>query len=114
MAIAHDWDGARLDGRAVLWSSSNSDIAAVAMDGTVTGIAPGSALISASTGGKAATADITVTHQIFSPAAQPQGPTSRATLHPKTSAKSAAATTAGTGKAKPARRPPLPRASRGA
>jgi serine/threonine protein kinase len=59
-AIVTDWDGARLDERAVLWSSSDSTIARVSGDGVVEGIRPGEAVVTASTGGKSAASTVTV------------------------------------------------------
>jgi len=50
-----------LTGRAVTWSSSNTGIATVAPNGTVTAVAPGSATITASSEGKSGTATVTVT-----------------------------------------------------
>lgn len=44
----------------VTWKSSNTKVAKVANDGTVTGIGPGTAKITASAGGKSATATVTV------------------------------------------------------
>jgi len=79
-SVMHDWDGARLDDRAVLWSSSDSAVARVLSDGTVEGITRGTAVITASSGGKAATANITVSETLTG---RPRGGgAARATLHP--------------------------------
>jgi tRNA A-37 threonylcarbamoyl transferase component Bud32/ketosteroid isomerase-like protein len=60
-AIVRDLDGTRLEDRAVLWGSAEPSVATVGSDGVVLGISPGEALITASTGGKMATAALTVT-----------------------------------------------------
>ncbi len=56
-----DLDGSRLDDRAVLWSSSDPEVVRVSATGEVEGIAPGDAMIAARSGGKYATARVTVT-----------------------------------------------------
>jgi hypothetical protein len=80
-AVVHDWDGERLEDRAVLWSSSDSNIARVDFDGIVEAIMRGGAVISASTGGKAAAVNVTV-----SEATRARKPgtaaAARATIHP--------------------------------
>ena len=53
-------DGTVLTGRVVTFASDNVNAARVASDGTVTGVAPGSATITASSEGKSATATVTV------------------------------------------------------
>ena len=56
-----DSSGAPLANVPVAWSSSDNTIATVAPTGTVTGVAPGSATITAEAGGIQGTAAITVT-----------------------------------------------------
>ncbi len=56
-----DANGATLTGRAVTWSSSNTGVATVSNAGVVTGVAPGTATITATSEGKSGTATITVT-----------------------------------------------------
>lgn len=58
-ASVRDATGATVSGRTVLWSSSSSAVATVA-GGTVTGVAPGTATITATADGKSGTAQITV------------------------------------------------------
>ncbi len=55
-----DERGTSLSGRVVAWTSSNPNVAAVSSDGTVRGVAPGAATISATSGAGAATTAITV------------------------------------------------------
>ena len=59
-AVVHDFDGKRLDGRAVLWSSQDAEVARVGPDGVVEGLHAGSILITASTGQKTATITVEV------------------------------------------------------
>jgi len=59
-AVVHDFDGNRLDGRAVLWSSQDSEVVRVSSDGVVEGLHAGSVLVTASTGQKTATITIDV------------------------------------------------------
>ena len=59
-ATPKDANGAALSGRAVTWSSSSNNVATVDATGTVTGVAAGTATISAASEGKSATANITV------------------------------------------------------
>ncbi len=59
-ATAKDANGTVLTGRAVTWSSSNGAIATVSA-GVVTGVAPGTATITATSEGKSGTATVTVT-----------------------------------------------------
>jgi hypothetical protein len=54
-------DGRSLSGRAIAWHSAEPSIATVAADGTVTGVAPGVALIEATSDGVAGTATVRVT-----------------------------------------------------
>jgi hypothetical protein len=56
-----DLDGTRLERRAVLWSSSDPAVVRVSTAGVVRGVAPGSAVIAARTGGKYAAATLTIT-----------------------------------------------------
>ena len=58
-ALARDVNGHGLT-RAFGWTSSNTAVATVSFDGLVTGVAPGSTLISASTGGKTGSVSLTV------------------------------------------------------
>jgi uncharacterized protein YjdB len=55
-----DANGIPLTGRAVTWQSSNATIASVVATGDVSGLAPGTATISASTEGKTGVAALTV------------------------------------------------------
>jgi alpha-tubulin suppressor-like RCC1 family protein len=59
-ATPKDANGAVLSGRAVTLSTSRNNIATVDANGTVTGVAAGTATISAASEGKSATANITV------------------------------------------------------
>ena len=59
-AQAKDARGNALGNRPIQWTSDNSGIAAVGPDGTVTGIAVGSATITASSEARSATANVTV------------------------------------------------------
>lgn len=56
-----DATGAAITGRAVAWSSSNAAVASVSAAGVVTAVAPGSATISATVGGRTGSALFTVT-----------------------------------------------------
>jgi len=56
-----DAEGSALTGRAIAWSSSNTAIATVNNQGTVTGVAAGAATITATSEGKSGTAAVTVT-----------------------------------------------------
>ncbi|MGH7644169.1 MAG: Ig-like domain-containing protein, partial [Gemmatimonadales bacterium] len=60
-ATARDRGGRALPGRAVTWTSSNPRIATVSAAGLVTGVAPGSARITAAGEGRRAVATVTVT-----------------------------------------------------
>src|SRR2546425_7204 len=60
-AATKDSAGGVLTGRAVSWSSSNPSVATVSGSGLVTGIAPGSATIMATSEGQSGTAAIAVT-----------------------------------------------------
>lgn len=55
-----DAQGAALSGRAVAWSSSNAAVATVSSTGVVSGLAVGTATITASSEGKSAVAQVTV------------------------------------------------------
>ncbi len=59
-ATLKDASGNTLSGRAVSWSSSNSSVASVSSSGLVTGLAAGSAVITATSEGKSGTATLTV------------------------------------------------------
>jgi uncharacterized protein YjdB len=61
IATTKDAVGATLTGRAVAWSSSNTSVATVNSSGVVTGVAAGSASISATSEGKSGAAALTVT-----------------------------------------------------
>src|SRR5213078_1934746 len=61
-ATPQDANGNALSGRTVTWSSSNTSVAVADVNGNVTGIAPGSATITATSEGKSGTASITVTN----------------------------------------------------
>ena len=61
MAIARDASGTLLSGRSVEWTSSNPAIASISLGGVVTGVTPGTALVTAMTEGvKSGGAMITV------------------------------------------------------
>jgi alpha-tubulin suppressor-like RCC1 family protein len=60
-AMVSDQDGGAFPAESVTWSSNNSGVAAVAMNGLVTGIAAGSAQITATVGTVQGGASITVT-----------------------------------------------------
>ena len=76
-AIVLDIDGSRLEDRAVLWRSSNPAVARVNSMGVVEGLELGQALVAARTGGKFATATVTVTAAPLG--AAPEGGIGRAT-----------------------------------
>jgi uncharacterized protein YjdB len=59
-ATARDLNGNAIPGSTFTWSTSNASIATVSASGVVTGVAPGAATVSATSGGKTATASITV------------------------------------------------------
>ena len=61
-ATPKDANGNALSGRTVTWSSSNTSVAVADVNGRVTGIAPGSATITATSEGQSGTAAITVTN----------------------------------------------------
>ena len=60
-ATARDANGQPLSGRAVTWSSSNTDLATVSATGLVSGRAPGEVTITATSEGRNGTSSITVT-----------------------------------------------------
>src|SRR6266550_4647296 len=60
-ATPKDSAGGTLTGRTVTWTSGNTSVATVSPSGLVTGVAPGSANITATSEGKTSTAAITVT-----------------------------------------------------
>ncbi|HEX6048310.1 MAG TPA: Ig-like domain-containing protein [Gemmatimonadaceae bacterium] len=72
-----DANGGELTGRAVSWSSDNPGVANVSQSGVVTGVAPGTATITATSEGKSGTAAITV-----DPA--PPAPVATVTVSPET------------------------------
>lgn len=59
-ATARSANGQAISGVQFTWSSSNTSVATVSPAGVVTGVAPGSATISASAGGKTGTATISI------------------------------------------------------
>jgi hypothetical protein len=59
-ATARDSKGNAISGAAIVWTSSSNAVATVSASGLVTAVAPGTATISASSGGKTATATLTV------------------------------------------------------
>src|SRR5437879_96521 len=61
-ATPRDANGATLSGRTVTWSSSNTSVATVTSSGLVSGVAPGSATITATSEGKSGTSSISVTN----------------------------------------------------
>src|SRR5439155_1211866 len=61
-ATPKDANGNPLSGRTVTWSSSNTSVAIADVNGNVTGLAPGSATITATSEGQSGTAAITVTN----------------------------------------------------
>src|ERR1041384_7372709 len=61
-ATLKDANGNILTGRSITWSSSNSSAATVSASGLVTGVAAGSATITATSEGQSGTAAITVVH----------------------------------------------------
>src|SRR5213078_1506466 len=60
-ATPQDSIGGTLSGRTVMWASGDTSVAIVSPSGQVTGVAPGSAPITAMSEGKSSTATITVT-----------------------------------------------------
>jgi uncharacterized protein YjdB len=60
-AILKDADGNILSGRSIVWSSSNTGIATTTPGGSATGVAPGTATITATSEGKIGTATLVVT-----------------------------------------------------
>src|SRR5438067_1425819 len=61
-ATPQDANGNPLSGRTVTWSSSNTSVAVADVNGKVTGVAPGSATITATSEGQSGTAALTVTN----------------------------------------------------
>jgi uncharacterized protein YjdB len=61
-ATPKDSNGTALSGRAVMWASSNPSVATVSASGLVTGVAAGSATITATSEGKSGTSAIAVTN----------------------------------------------------
>jgi len=60
-AVVLDVTGATTTGRVVTWATSNASVATVSSSGLATGIAPGTATITATSEGKAGTSTVTVT-----------------------------------------------------
>jgi uncharacterized protein YjdB len=65
-ATPTDANGAAVSGQTITWSSSNSAVATVNSSGVVTGVAGGTATITASTAGKSGSAVITVNAPVAS------------------------------------------------
>jgi CHRD domain-containing protein/Big-like domain-containing protein len=63
-ATTKDGSGAAITGTTVAWSSSSDAIATVSQSGVVTGVAPGTATITATSNGKTGTATVTVNSKI--------------------------------------------------
>jgi trimeric autotransporter adhesin len=63
-ATAKDAGGAAVSGATVTWSSSSDAIATVSQAGVVTGVAPGTATITATSNGKTGTASVTIVSKI--------------------------------------------------
>jgi uncharacterized protein YjdB len=61
VATTRDANGNTLTGRTVTWTTSASGVATVSTSGVVTGLAPGTATITATSEGKTGTATVTVT-----------------------------------------------------
>jgi uncharacterized protein YjdB len=59
-ATVRDLNGAVISGASVAWSTSNALVAVVSQTGVVTGVLPGTATITATSGGQSGTATITV------------------------------------------------------
>jgi uncharacterized protein YjdB len=75
-AVAYDAAGHALDGRAIIWSSSNSSVASVDANGEVTASAAGAAIITATSEGITGNAAINVTVPVVaSLAIQPRSAT---------------------------------------
>jgi serine/threonine protein kinase/uncharacterized protein YjdB len=73
------WDGDRslVDVDGIVWFSLDPEVAVVSGDGMVTAIGPGTAEIRAAGGGRAATVQVTVTHEVEPPV---EAPPPRATV----------------------------------
>src|SRR5437870_123448 len=89
-ATPKDANGNPLTGRTVTWTSSNTSVAIADVNGNVTGMAPGSATITATSEGQSGTAAITVTNvavnsvTVSPPSASvPQGQTVQLTATPR-------------------------------
>jgi hypothetical protein len=63
-ATAKDASGNTVSGAAIAWTSSSDAIATVSSSGVVTGVAPGTATITATSNGKSGTAAVTVNSKI--------------------------------------------------
>ena len=74
-ATLTDSVGNVLSGRVVTWASSNTGVATVSAQGSVTAVAAGSATITATSEGKSGSAAVTISNvAVGSVAVQPQGP----------------------------------------
>jgi uncharacterized protein YjdB len=59
-ATLRDSEGAVLSGRTITWTTSAAAVATVSSSGVVTGVGPGTAIITAASGGVSGTATVTV------------------------------------------------------
>src|SRR2546428_10988953 len=66
-ATPKDANGTALSSRAVTWATSNAAVATVSASGVVTGVAAGSATITATSEGQSGTASVTVTNGAGAP-----------------------------------------------
>lgn len=74
-ATPTDANGTTVGGQTISWSSNNTSVATVSSSGVVTGVAAGTATITASTAGKSGTATITVTAPVASVTISPSSVT---------------------------------------
>jgi len=75
-AVAYDASGKALDGRAIVWASSNTNVATVDATGTLTAVAAGTATITATSEGISGTATVSVAvPAIANVRVQPRGAT---------------------------------------
>jgi uncharacterized protein YjdB len=65
--VVRDSVGTQIVGRQIAWSTSAPTVATVSANGTVSGVSPGTATITATIEGKSATAAIEVSLPVFSP-----------------------------------------------
>lgn len=101
-ATLRDANGNTLTGRVVTWTSNTPAVATVSTTGVVTGVAAGSATITATSEGKTGTATVTVT---------PPGPVATVTVEPATATVNVGATTTLTATARDANGVVVPGAS---